>query len=325
MRALITGGYGFVGRHLAHHLVSCGDDVAVTYLPAEKDTPADSLRVALPRQVQTLALDVTKKPMVDEVVKLLKPDAIYHLAARTFVPHAETEFEEVMTINCFGTVNVLEAIKNYSPETKFLYVSSAEVYGEPRPGSLPLTELTAPRPLSAYGVTKAAADLATFKFASRDGIEAIRVRPFPHIGPGQSDQFAISSFARQVAEIRLKRRDPVIRVGNLDVKRDYSDVADIVRGYREVLLNGKRSDVYNLCSGQSVGIGDLLQKLIKVAEVEATVEVDPERVRAVDIPELYGSYQKAQKEFGWKPRIQLEDTLQSLFAFWIETLDSLKK
>jgi GDP-4-dehydro-6-deoxy-D-mannose reductase len=321
MRALITGGHGFVGRHLAQHLVSCGDDVAVTYNPAEKGQIQEVFQTALPRSAQSLAMDICNAQAVEEVIALLRPDAVYHLAARTFVPEAENEFRRVFEVNTFGTVHLFEAIAKHSKSTKVLFVSSSEVYGEPRPGTLPLQETAVMRPITAYGVTKSAADLAAHKYAFRDGVEAIRVRPFPHIGPGQSDVFAISSFARQVAEIKLKRREPTIRVGNLEVKRDYSDVSDIVRGYREALLNGKKGEVYNLCSGASIAIGELLQKLLKVAEVDAEIVVDPARVRPVDIIDMYGSNQKAFKEFGWKPRIDLEGTLHSILAFWLEALD----
>lgn len=323
MRALITGGYGFVGRHLAQHLVSCGDDVAVTCLPSERN--AATHQTPLPTASQSLALDVTNRQAVNDVIALLKPDTVYHLAGRTYVPDAETELNTVFAVNFFGTINLLDAIVEQSPKSRFLYVSSSEVYGDPWPGSLPLTEAAVLRPVSAYGVTKAAADLATFKYSFRENIFTIRIRPFQHIGPGQSDQFAISSFARQVAEIKLGLRSPMIMVGNLDVKRDYSDVSDVVRGYREAILNGKKGEVYNFCSGASIGVGELLKKLMRVAEVEAEIIVDPARVRPVDIPDIYGSNQRATRDFGWKPRIDLEGTLHSLFAFWLEQLAKAKK
>jgi GDP-4-dehydro-6-deoxy-D-mannose reductase len=171
-----------------------------------------------------------------------------------------------------------------------------------------------------YGVSKVAADLAAFQYATKDRLEVVRVRPFAHTGPGQSPSFALSSFAKQVAMIKLGRAAPAIRVGNLEVKRDYSDVSDIVRGYREALLNGKRGGVYNLCSGHSVAIGDLLHKLLKIAEVEAEITVDESRVRDVDISEIYGSPSLAQKELGWHQRIDIEGTLHGLFAYWMESL-----
>ena len=320
MRSLITGGYGFVGRHLARLLAGSGDDVAVTYLPSEKALAEDPFRTPLPKTAQTVALDVSDKGAVCQLLSVLQPDAIYHLAAMSFVPTGEENVQKVFDINTFGTINLLEAIKAHSPKTRFLYVSSAEVYGEPWPGSLPFVETSVLRPTSNYGVSKVAADVATFKYSQRDGLHTVRARPFPHIGPGQSDLFAISSFAKQLAEIKLGKKPPVLKVGNLDVKRDYTDVSDIVQGYREVMLNGKRGEAYNLCSGKPVAVGELLQRLIKIAEVEVEIQTDPDRIRSMDIPTIYGSSDKAAKEFGWKVRVDLEGTLASTYAFWIEAL-----
>ena len=329
MRNLIIGGYGFAGRHLARHLVECGDDVAVTYLPVKsaqgKVVPAEVeegslLGVPLPVSAQSLALDVTDREAVGEVIALLRPDAVYHLAGITFVPEGESDFYHVLEVNTWGTIHILEAIRRHSPKTTMLFVSSAEVYGSPRPGGLPLAETSELRPISNYGVSKAAADLAAFKYYSHEKVHVVRVRPFPHIGPGQSESFAISNFAKQVARIKLGLCEPVIEVGNLESKRDYSDVSDIVRGYREALLNGQPGGVYNLCSGKSWGIGELLEKLIKVAEVEVKIETSPDRVRKVDIPDLYGSYEKARRDFGWSPRVELDATLGTIIDYWLEQL-----
>ncbi|MCC6932168.1 MAG: GDP-mannose 4,6-dehydratase [Deltaproteobacteria bacterium] len=323
MRALITGGYGFVGKHLANHLVSCGDDVAVTYLPGvevPQDRDSEEKGIRLPAVVQSFALDVAQKDAVEQLIALTKPDVVYHLAAISFVPQGENDSSKIYQANLMGTVHCLDAIAKKSPSTRFLLVSSAEVYGDPLGGSLPLNEQMPLRPISTYGVTKAAAELAAYKAAIREGVYTVRVRPFPHIGPGQSDSFAISSFAKQVAEIALGKKEPKVLVGNLEVKRDYSDVSDIVRGYREAALNGKRGDVYNLCSGKSLTIGSMLQELIKISGKEIEVQPDPARMRAIDIPDSYGSYDKAHKDFGWKPRIDLLGTMHSNLAYWVEML-----
>ena len=324
MRALITGGCGFVGKHLAQHLVQCGDDVAVTYFSKEDREAAENAKggVKLPKIVQTLALDVADKKAVHEVISLLQPDAVFHLAAMAFVPDGEREFEKIFEINTIGAAHVLEAIKEHSPKSRFLLTSSAEVYGDPVVGSLPLTEASVMRPISTYGVTKVAADSMAFKYAFREGLHTVRVRAFPHIGPGQSERFAISGFAKQLAQIKLKKLPPIVKVGNLEAKRDYSDVSDIVRGYREALLNGKRGEAYNLASGTSVSINDILQQLIKISGEKVEIVQDPERMRPVDIADAYGSSAKAYKDFGWKPRISLEAALHGLFAYWIEQLSA---
>lgn len=322
MRALITGGHGFVGRHLAQHLVSCGDNVAVTYLSSAPSSTADETaeKIALPTAAQSIALDVTDRDAVFEVISLMQPDAVYHLAALSFVPDGEKNPERIMQINTIGTMNLLDAIAANSADSKFLFVSSSEVYGHPRPGSLPLRESSELRPTSMYGVSKASADAAVFKYSYSNGVNAIRVRPFSHLGPGQSDQFAISSFAKQVAAVKLGKQEPVIKVGNLEVKRDYSDVSDIVRGYREALLNGKNGEAYNLCYGESVEIGELLRSLISLADIDVEVVEDPARVRTVDIPEMVGSYEKSSRDFGWRPRVEREAMLDSLLAFWLDAL-----
>ena len=322
MRALVTGGYGFVGKYLSKHLVECGDDVAVTYNPSKAKTVGSEIEFypELPKTIQSFALDVTDTKAVSDVISLAKPDVVYHLAAHTFVPDGEESGREFFEVNTFGTGNFLSAIVEHSKDTRFLYVSSSEVYGTPRPGQLPLTENSELRPVSTYGVSKASADLLVHKFAEREGIYGIRVRPFPHIGPGQSSRFAISSFARQLAEIKISKSPGTIKVGNIEVRRDYSDVNDIVRGYREAGLNGKRGEAYNLSSGKSVEIAEALNRLIDISGVEVEVEVDPERVRETDIVDVYGSYEKASKEFGWQPRIDLDSTLKSLYSHWLEVL-----
>jgi len=321
MRALITGGHGFVGRHLAQHLVSCGDTVAATYLTSA-ETAADETakKIELPKVSQSIALDVCDRSAVFEVISLMQPDAIYHLAALSFVPDGEKDPQRIMEINTIGTMNLLDAMVAHSVDSKFLFVSSSEVYGHPRPGSLPLRETSEMRPTSMYGVSKAAADAAVFKYSYSNGLNAIRVRPFSHVGPGQADHFAISSFAKQVAAVKLGKQEPIIKVGNLDVKRDYSDVSDIVRGYREALLNGKNGESYNLCYGESVEIGELLRGLIALADIEVEVIEEQSRVRVVDIPEMVGSYEKASRDFGWRPRVEREAMLDSLLAFWLDAL-----
>ncbi len=326
MLALITGGYGFVGRHLAHHLVSCGDDVVLTYTEDKKeDVLSGKLSTELgetpaPRTVQNIALDVTNKDLVNQVISLIKPDVIYHLAAISFVPDAEKDPNLTYKVNTLGALNILEAVKEYIPDTRVLFVGSSQSYGAPRPGALPITELSELRPSNMYALTKTYADLACYTASSRDSLNVVRARPFQHTGPGQNPMFALSSFSKQVAEIKLGKKEPIVRVGNLDVKRDYTDVSDIVRGYREAALNGKVGEAYNFCFGQSVSMEEMLNLLIKRSGVEIEVIVDPSRVRPVEVPDVYGSFDKAQKDLGWKPRVTHEGMLDSLLTHWMEVL-----
>ena len=324
MKTLIIGGYGFVGRHLAAHLVKCGDDIAITYRPDPNDKTQKledpTNRTPIPRTAQQLALDVTDRAAVESVISLLQPHAIYHLAAISSVAQAENELQLATDTNINGTINVLEAIRNHSPKSRFLFVSSAEIYGEPRPGSLPLAETAELRPVNVYGWTKAAADLAVFRYHKAYGLHTVRMRSFPHLGPGQSERFALSSFAKQIAAIKLEQAPPQLKVGNLEVKRDYTDVLDVVIGYREALENGKPGESYNICTGEPRSMSDLLQLMIKRAGVEVEIVQDPTRMRAVDVVLEYGNNQKALKDFGWKPRVDIEASIDTLLAYWLEAL-----
>lgn len=333
MKALITGGTGFVGRHLAKHLVECGDDVIVTDVQGKGGSVARDVsmksssisneggEIALHRSVQKVFLDITERQSVESLISLTQPDVVYHLAALSSVSESNVRPLDFMNVNAMGSICLFEALRQFSPRSKLLYVSSSEVYGCPRPGSLPLTETAELRPVNYYALSKATADLAAFQFFFRDRLDIVRVRPFPHTGPGQRPIFALSSFACQIAKIKLGLLAPKLRVGNLEVKRDYTDVADIVIGYREALLNGKKGGVYNLCSGNSYTLSDVVNLLTKIAGVEVEIEVDESKVRAVEITESYGSNQLAHKELGWKPRIELDGILHGLFAYWVESLD----
>ena len=315
MKALVTGGHGFAGKHLAHHLDACGDDVILSYRPGAQSDASE-----LPKRAQSVALDVADAGAVTQLIAVLQPDIVYHLAALSFVPEAEKNPAQVYDVNAFSSLSILDALSHSNSEARFLLVSSAEVYGEPRPGALPISETEELRPVSVYGASKAMAEVACHRYSHKENLQVIRVRPFPHIGPGQSDRFALSSFARQVASVKLGLSGPVIKVGNLEARRDYTDVSDIVRGYREAVLNGKNGEVYNLCSNRSQPMAEYLQQLISLAGCEVEVVVDEARVREIDVSDNAGSYDRAQRHFGWKPRAEREAMLDGLLTYWLEQL-----
>ena len=317
MKALVTGGFGFAGKHLANHLSKCGDNVVLTYV--SKTEPVDDF-IPIPRTAQSIALDVTDPQSVDSVIALLRPDVIYHLAAITYVPESLDSPQKTIDVNFRGTENIINAVAKNSPETKILFVGTSHSYGIPRPGALPQTELSELRPDNPYSLSKSFADLACYHAAVSKGLNIVRVRPFQHTGPGQSERFALSSFAKQIAEIKLGKREAQISVGNLEVRRDYSDVSDIVRGYREAALNGKNNEVYNLCSGKSELLQDILNLMISRSGLEIEVVVDPAKVREIDVPDVYGSYARANKDFGWAPRVTQEAMIDTLLGYWVERL-----
>ncbi len=308
MKALVTGACGFAGGHLVRHLVEAGDSVAATFFrDVEPWHPTVGLAIARER------LDITSSSACLELVDKLKPDAIYHLAGMAFVPEAEENFSAALTLNVAGVSNMIRAASVVGQRCSFIFTSSAEVYGKFTADELPLSETQPVRPGNNYSLSKAMAEMVLDRYAS-DTVRPVVVRPFNHIGPAQNDRFVVSSFAKQLAEIAVGRRESVLRVGNLSAQRDFTDVRDIVRAYRLAASLG--SGTYNLCSGEPVQVSKVLEMLIAESGVSARVEVDQGRLRAVDVPMLYGSALRAKRDLGWTRQIPLAQTLKDTFQFW---------
>lgn len=308
MRALVTGAFGFAGLHLLQHLESSGDNI----LAASLEAPPSGLKCP------TTAIDVTSIESCLKCIGDFKPEVIYHLAGMAFAPDAEKDFNKALLVNTGGTFNVLRACTELKLKTKVIVVSSSEVYGKLTEADLPVSELSPAYPTHSYGLSKATVELVAKRFERE--VNSVVVRAFNHIGPGQRPDFVVSSFAKQLAEISLGKSEPVIRVGNLDAKRDFTDVRDIVRGYR--LAAQKGEGTINLCSGQAVAIQTVLDELIKVSGLKVKVEKDPTRMRPSEMPILYGSYSKAETTLGWKPVVPLQKSLTDAFNYWRE--ESLK-
>jgi GDP-4-dehydro-6-deoxy-D-mannose reductase len=307
MRALVTGACGFVGGYLLKHLVACGDEVLGTVLP-------EAAGRAFP--FPTAALDVTDSVAVFETIYNFKPDTIFHLAGMAFVPEAEENFARALAINVGSVGNVFRACHLLDNKAKVLIVSSADMYGRIRPEELPLTEETPIRPATNYGLSKAMAELVPQRYTQLGQVGAVIARPFNHIGPGQNERFVTSSFARQLALIAAGKAAPLMRVGDLESRRDFSDVRDIVAGYRLAAARGH--GLYTFCSGRAVSVRSILEALIDIAGIEVSVETDPSRLRQGETPEVYGSYAKAERELGWRPTIPLQETLRDIYAAWRE-------
>jgi GDP-4-dehydro-6-deoxy-D-mannose reductase len=308
--SLVTGVSGFVGRHLVNHLLEKGDSVV--------GTTRDEFSHPLFPVAQ---FDIADAHSVQDLVQKYKPDYIYHLAGMAFVPEAEENLMGALSVHVAGVNNILRSCTALDKPCKVVLVSSGEVFGKVQPEELPLTEKSPVRPLNNYSLTKYFGELVGEKFIHLGRLSVIVARPFAHIGPYQNDRFVVSSFAKQLAMIALGRAEPVIRVGNLAAKRDFTDVRDVVRGYR-LAAHSAKSGLYVFCSGKSVQIQTLLDQLLEVSGVKVRVEVDPSRLRAIDIPDLHGSYNKALTDFGWHPEYDIRETLKDVFSYWIETLSS---
>jgi GDP-4-dehydro-6-deoxy-D-mannose reductase len=302
-RVLVTGADGFVGGHLHAELVETGLEV-ISGVSVES--------VAMPN---SLPFDLRDPLSVEGMVSQAAPfDWVVHLAAITFVPDSERSPGAVMDVNLLGTVRLLDAVRKHAPRARVLFVGSSEAYGPPL--SLPVAESHALNPANPYAISKAAADQYCGYASMAFGLNIVRTRSFNHSGPGQSSEFVLSSFARQVAEIEAGRREPVLRAGNLDVARDFLHVYDVVRAYRALLEKGRAGEAYNVCSGRSVPLREVLDSLFATSKLEIDVQTDPGRLRKRDNAEVRGSRDKITADTGWEPRLSLDDLLHDLIEYW---------
>lgn len=309
MRAIITGACGFVGSYLATHLRQCGDEVLGTVAPARADD-------VFP--FRTAVVDITDAEPLARLFADFHPDVVYHLAGISFVPDAEADFNNALKVNVGGVHNILRVCHTLQSDIRVVLVSSGEVYGKVAKSQLPLTEESPLAPVNSYSVTKLMSEIVAERFSRLGCVHTVIMRPFNHIGPGQGQRFVTSSFAWQLAHIARGKAEPVIRVGNLEARRDFSDVRDIVRAYR--LGAEKGEGVYNLGSGQAVSIQTILELLIKISQVEVRIESDPARMRPSEVPEVYTSYARAERELGWRPEVQLEQTLNDIYQDWYDRI-----
>lgn len=304
MRILVTGIAGFAGRHLLPALVEAGHEVHGVVLDPATVPGAASVQV-----VDLLDADAMARA-VGEVV----PEAVVHLAAISFVPHATANPRLAVRVNVEGTTGLLHAVEMAVPKARVLVVGSADAYGRVAPHELPVDEDVPLRPLSVYGATKAAAEVFALQWGRHPGRDVVVARPFNHTGPGQEATFVVPAFARQIARIAAGTQEPVVRVGDLSPVRDLSDVRDVVRGYVALLERGESGAVYNLCAGQGTAIGAILDGLIAAAGVEVRIEQDPALMRPVDVPRLVGSHERVTRATGWRPEIRLVKTLTDVLA-----------
>ncbi len=314
MKVLVTGVAGFVGGHMAEFLRDEQPSAEVFGIVK----PHGSGGGALPGRVAVIEADIEDAVAVDAALDLVHPDRIVHLAAQSSPQASWDDPAGTLRVNIHGLLNVLEAVRKRSLSPRILVVGSAEEYGMVDARDLPVGEETPLRPATPYAVSKVAQGYLALQYALSFRMGIIRTRTFHHTGPGRGEAFAESSFARQIAEIEVHRRPPVLAVGNLEAVRDFSDVRDVVRAYWRLLESGNSGDVYNVCSGKGVRIRDLLQTLIGAAGIDVEVRVDPDRLRPADIPALVGNPAKLRKATGWTPRVPLERTLGDLLQYWRE-------
>lgn len=311
MRLLITGATGFAGRHLTSYCARLGHEVHALVRPGREGAVADG---ATPH-----AGDLRDPAALAGLLADVAPDAVAHLAGESSVGASFADPLGAWDVNLGGTLALLEALRAAGPRTPALVVSSGEVHGRVAPDELPVGPDTPMRPLSPYGASKAAADLAAAQYRAAYGLPALRVRAFNHIGPGQDRRFVLPSVARQIAAAEHEGRPSVeVRVGNLDTRRDFSDVRDIVRAYLLILERGDPDAVYMACSGRSRPVRDLVEGLASLGRIPVSFASEAGLQRAGEQPDLYGSPVRLREDTGWAPEIPLETTLADILDWWRE-------
>lgn len=303
MRILVTGGNGFVGRHLIAELQQHGHE------PIPFDVQLGADLQTLPGAVSG---DLTDSATALGVVRDAAPDACIHLAAISFVPAGRANPDRMLSVNVRGTVNLLDAVKEDAPHSRLLVVSTSQVYG-PERHEAPIAESGPFCPLSMYAISKLAADQAALGYAQAFGLHVMTVRPNNHTGPGQRPPFVVPSFAEQLQAIRRGAASAEIKVGNLESRREFMDVRDVVRAYRLLVEKGEPARAYNVACGHRVSIEELLTLMCRRAGVSPEVTVDPGKYRPTDATPLL-DVSALRDVTGWEPSIPLEKTLDDLLA-----------
>lgn len=313
-KVLITGITGFAGSYLAEYLVAKRKhDVFGTYL---LDKSVNNVN-AIKKDIKLFRINLLFPKETDEVVKAIKPDLVFHLAA---LPSAADSFkapQETLTNNINAQVNILNAIRiNNLLDTRILVTSSADIYGLVKKEDLPIDEGTSFMPVSPYAVSKIAQDFLALQYFLAYKLKIVRVRPFNHIGPRQSANFVVPSFAQKIAQIEKGKREPILRVGDLESKRDFTDVRDMVCAYNLGLEKGEPGDVYNIGSGGSYKIYDILNSLLLLSKIKIAIKKDKSLLRPTDIPELVCDAGKFKRLTNWKPKIDINTTLKNTLDYW---------
>ncbi len=315
MRVLITGMNGFAGSHLADFLLT---QPGVEIFGAGIGDTMNLAHVA--GRVTFQEGDLTQAAFTERVLAEAQPDHVYHLAGQAFAPVSWQDPWTTMEINLRAQVNLLQTLARAQSSARILVIGSMDEYGRIDAADLPVTEATRLQPDSPYGVSKIAQDFLGLQYFLSHGLRVIRVRPSNHIGPRQNEQFVTSNFAKQVAEIELGLRAPVLRVGNLAAERDFTDVRDMVRAYVLAVERGVAGAVYNIGSENALAIQTVVEMLLAQSRVPIQIERDPARLRPSDTPVMYCSAAKFRAQTGWQPTIPLETSLRDILAYWREKI-----
>lgn len=314
MKLLITGVTGFVGSHLAESCLARGDvEVVGTY---RWRSPRENIEHI--KDLELVEMDMLDSTSVRSVLEVVRPDWVFHLAAQSFVPTSWSAPAQTLQTNVLGQLNFLEAIRQLALDVRFLVVGSSEEYGLVHPDETPIKETNPLRPLSPYAVSKVTQDLLGYQYFRSYGLHTVRTRAFNHGGPRRGEVLLPSDFAKQIAEIEKGAREPVVKVGNLDAIRDFTDVRDIVRAYWLALESGEPGDVYNIGSGDARSVREILDLLLGLSDTSIEVQQVPEKMRPSDVEILICDSSKFREQTGWVPQIPMETMLRDTLDYWRE-------
>lgn len=306
-RGLVIGAAGFVGNYLINEMYASDMEIYATKLPHEKFENSNAT---------VYNLDIMDRDAVIALLFEIRPDYIFHLAAQSSVGLAWKNPGLTVDVNIKGGLNVMDAVRELFYKPRVLLIGSGEEYGHIRPGETPITEDNLLRPGNIYAATKACQNMIGNIYSKAYDMELMMVRAFNHIGPGQAPMFVVSDFCKQVAEIEKGLREPVMKVGNLAAKRDFTDVRDVVKAYVKLIAVGKSGETYNVGSGHAKAIQDILELIVSMSEAEIKVEIDPNKLRPVDVPIIEADITKLRQLTGWEPHIPLEQTIRETLDYW---------
>jgi GDP-4-dehydro-6-deoxy-D-mannose reductase len=318
LRALITGITGFAGSHLAEYIIANHPDTEV-YGIMRWRSRTENIQ-GIKERIQLIECDLRDATSVKALLGRVRPDKIFHLAAQSYVPSSWNAPAESLTTNVLGQLNIFEAIRELAIEPWIQIACSSEEYGLVHEDELPIKETNPLRPLSPYAVSKIGQDFLGYQYYKSFGMKVVRTRGFNHDGPRRGEVFVSSNFAKQLIEVEKGKKPAVLHVGNLEARRDFTDVRDIVRAYWLATERCEAGDVYNICSGKAYSIQEVLDRLIELSGVQVKVETDPTRLRPSDVPVLLGDYTKFKTATGWEPEIPYDKTLTDMLEYWRETI-----
>ena len=312
-RVLVTGVTGFVGSHLVDYMLERGD--CEIFGIQRWRSPTENIAHFIDR-IHLVECDLRDASSTRDTIESVRPDWIFHLAAQSFVPTSWSAPTESLSTNIIGQVNLFEAVRRLELKCRIQLACSSEEYGMVLADEVPIRETNPLRPLSPYAVSKVGQDMLGYQYWMSWKTDVVRTRGFNHEGPRRGPVFVASDFAKQIADIEKGRKPAVLSVGNLEAKRDFTDVRDMVKAYWLALEKCEPGDVYNICTGKAWSIREVLDRLLSMTSTKIEVRQDPARLRPSDVPILIGDNSKFVKATGWRPTIPFEQTLRDMLEYW---------